>query len=57
MSGVVAITAGVVATVRTDAPSSPAVVGDHGVTHWAETRSILVIHKKYTFFQHKRKCH
>ena len=53
MSWVIAITAGVVAAVLTDAPSSPAVIGDHGVPHWAGMRSILFIHKRQTFLTQK----
>lgn len=54
MSRVVTVTAGIVATMLTDATSSPTVVGDHRVPNWAEMeRRALVLNKKSRIFTQK----
>lgn len=54
MSRVVTVTAGIVATMLTDATSSPTVVGDHSVPNWAEMeRRVVVLNKKSRIFTQK----
>ena len=46
MSRIIAVTAGIVATMLADGTSSPAIVGDDCVPNWAEMKSRVSLQEK-----------